>query len=249
MIIGSGILVAVAAALLVDGVLFTSATGTPWQVWVSIGLSVVAFAIVVIGSRRERTELPDAAAAPVAPAPPAPPRPPVSGPAPIVREDAALPRTPPPAPPAVSAPPAVPEPPPAAPAAEDASAGDVLVIAGAPHYHLAGCDTLSTAAATPAHPLPVEQARAVGYVSCPLCRPDAVLDLRADDDAEVLAQELAGATAASELSSRPDPEVIVVRGHFHRPDCRYVAVATEQHAMPRSRARAGGAQPCGVCLP
>lgn len=246
MIVGSGILVAVAAALLVDGVLFTSADGTPWQVWVSIGLSVVAFAIVVVGSRRERTRLPDAAtAAPVAPAPPAPPRPPVSGPSATTHDEATLPPLPPPTPPAL------PEPPPATPAPveEGASAGDVLVIAGAPHYHLAGCDTLESATGTPAHPLPVEQARAVGYTSCPVCRPDAMLDLLADDDADVLAEELTGATAASELSARPDPEVIVVRRHFHRPDCRYVAVATEQQAMPRSRARAEGAQPCGVCLP
>jgi hypothetical protein len=43
--------------------------------------------------------------------------------------------------------------------------------------------------------------------------------------------------------------VVLVRTSYHRPDCRYVSVATEKREMTKAEARAEGALPCGVCLP
>lgn len=49
----------------------------------------------------------------------------------------------------------------------------------------------------------------------------------------------------------PAAPVIQVRNRYHRPDCRYVAVAAAQDAVQTTvgEARATNAMPCGVCRP
>jgi hypothetical protein len=49
----------------------------------------------------------------------------------------------------------------------------------------------------------------------------------------------------------PGAPVIQVRNRYHRPDCRYVAVAAAQDAIQTTvgEARATNAMPCGVCRP
>ena len=49
----------------------------------------------------------------------------------------------------------------------------------------------------------------------------------------------------------PDAPVIQVRNRYHRPDCRYVAVAAADDAVQTTvgEARASNAMPCGVCRP
>jgi hypothetical protein len=49
----------------------------------------------------------------------------------------------------------------------------------------------------------------------------------------------------------PGAPVIQVRNRYHRPDCRYVAVAAAEDAVQTTvgEARATNAMPCGVCRP
>ncbi|MDX6254521.1 MAG: hypothetical protein QOJ11_855 [Frankiales bacterium] len=49
----------------------------------------------------------------------------------------------------------------------------------------------------------------------------------------------------------PGAPVIQVRNRYHRPDCRYVAVAAPEDAVQTTvgAARASNAMPCGVCRP
>jgi hypothetical protein len=49
----------------------------------------------------------------------------------------------------------------------------------------------------------------------------------------------------------PDAPVTQVRNRYHRPDCRYVAVAAAADAVQTTvgAARASNAMPCGVCRP
>lgn len=49
----------------------------------------------------------------------------------------------------------------------------------------------------------------------------------------------------------PDAPVIQVRNRYHRPECRYVAVAAAEDAVQTTvgAARATNAMPCGVCRP
>ena len=47
----------------------------------------------------------------------------------------------------------------------------------------------------------------------------------------------------------PSAMVIQVRNRYHRPDCRYVAVADDAVQTTLGEARASNAMPCGVCRP
>lgn len=47
----------------------------------------------------------------------------------------------------------------------------------------------------------------------------------------------------------PSAPVIQVRNRYHRPDCRYVAVADDAVQTTLGEARAANAMPCGVCRP
>jgi hypothetical protein len=151
----------------------------------------------------------------------------------------------------------------------------VLVVAGRPRYHLAGCRYVADRGA---QELGVAEARAAGYTACGVCRPDdggaATAGTATPDGtaAETAATEPEMADTAPEPGSRPDvaPEpvglppvaepsappapaaastVVLVRGRYHRPDCRYVAVAAERREVSRVEARDAGALPCGVCRP
>lgn len=237
----SGALVLLAAGLLVDGVFFTGSGGVPWQVVAAVVASVAAFAVIVASAVRQRdrlpsadrpTELADGAPGP-APRPvtaPASPAPPLSRPAvPTAGPSARPPADPPVNPPAHPAAAPGPRPP------EPATAVDhVRVVPGLAHYHLDGCDRL---AATGSLPLTLEEASSAGYRPCPRCQPPAPTSV----DGIAGRQPRAGDVT--------DPTVVVVRGYFHRPDCRYVAVAEQRTEQLRSAARAAGALPCGVCLP
>jgi hypothetical protein len=264
-ILTSGVLVFAAAALLVDGVFFTSGeSGTPWQIWASIVVSAAAALLLIAGAVRERSRRPAPAGGPMPPPGPPPGRDdlriaPAAAPAPAPAVGAAV------AEPAPLAPAA-----PAPPAASVAS-GRVLVVAGRPRYHLAGCRYVAD---RDAQELGLEEARAAGYTACGVCRPD---DAGADAGPPATAAgssqpaapgPVGGPAAAAEPAPTPGeppqareaPEaaepapsvaapVVLVRGRYHRPDCRYVAVAAERSEVSRAEARDAGALPCGVCRP
>ncbi|MFL6137635.1 MAG: hypothetical protein ACJ74O_07535 [Frankiaceae bacterium] len=293
MILISGVLVFLAAGLLVDGVFFTGdQAGTPWQIWVSIGVSAGAAALLVAGALRERGRRPQVAGADDGP-----------GAATVAAETIriARPAEPPAAPAAGSLPAGTDAPPPAesrSPAVAGAAlaAGvEVLVVPGRPRYHVAGCRYLEGRGP---QPLEVGEARTAGYTPCGACRPDeaiagagpavpappvqdgpvgpasavtgapgpgevapasaSVAPVAAGPSAEAADETVDEAEEALDeaeeaadvpVAAAAGPPVVLVRGRYHRPDCRYVSVATESREVSRAAARAEGALPCGVCLP
>jgi hypothetical protein len=138
------------------------ATSTMFWAWVSVVASVAATAMLVIDWWRRRHA---AGAVGEQAASPAPPVTPVMRAAPMVAD-------------------AEPDPD-AEPVEEDTDAADVLVVTDLdaevrvlderPRYHLANCRWVGD---RPTLPLPVREARQLGFSPCALCTPDAVLAAR-----------------------------------------------------------------------
>ncbi|MCW2613036.1 MAG: hypothetical protein JWN08_30, partial [Frankiales bacterium] len=163
MIVISGALVLVALVLLVIGIVGPELG----FVYASIAVSLVSLVFLVIGILQRRGEtLPAAPAG--APAPTAH----VEDPAQdltAVQPSGTRPTTPEPAPLAASA------------ADELETGGTVLVVAGRPRYHVAGCRYLS---GKDAEAIDVLDALEEGFTPCGVCRPDdALLALQAEEGA------------------------------------------------------------------
>lgn len=152
MIVISGALVLVALVLLVIGLVSTSLG----FVYASIAVSIVSFAFLIIGIVQRRGEqLPGTAAPADAPAPTSSD---IEGVTAIIPADrGAGTKT------AETA---------AAPAQRGVADGSVLVVAGRPRYHVAGCRYL---AGKEASAMAAGVARADGYTACGVCKPDAAL--------------------------------------------------------------------------
>ncbi|MDQ1422427.1 MAG: hypothetical protein QOJ52_4389 [Acidimicrobiaceae bacterium] len=150
MIVISGALVVVALILLIIGLAGAGLT----LVYASIGVSLLSFVFLVIGILQRRKEVPGAET-------------PVSAPAV-----------------AAARPSAVPEPeatvttlpvdlaPVTVVGAPAPTGGQVLVVAGRPRYHVAGCRYLT---GKQTESVEVTEARADGFTACGVCKPDAAL--------------------------------------------------------------------------
>ncbi len=141
------LLVVLALVLAAFGLLVTAlVTSTMLWAWLSVGASVVAAIVLVVDWSRRRARF-------------ARQPPPVPRPEPAEEVD-----------------------PDAEPAEEDTDAADLLIVTDLttevrvvderPRYHLAGCRWL---AARPTLPLPIGEARQLGFTPCAVCGPDAVL--------------------------------------------------------------------------
>jgi DNA-binding protein HU-beta len=149
-IVISGALVVVALILLIIGLAGAGLT----LVYASIGVSLLSFVFLVIGILQRRKEVPGAET-------------PVSAPAV-----------------AAARPSAVPEPeatvttlpvdlaPVTVVGAPAPTGGQVLVVAGRPRYHVAGCRYLT---GKQTESVEVTEARADGFTACGVCKPDAAL--------------------------------------------------------------------------
>jgi hypothetical protein len=195
--------IVLALVLAAFGLLIAALTtaNTIWA-WISVTISVVAAALLIADwvsarrrSDRARSHAPAAAATTRAPAPPAEPREPagdferayereperpsqsvsqsVSRQEPLVEQTVR------------QAPVAPPPPPDEDPAEEATDASDLLVVSELtaevrvvdehPRYHL---DTCAWLTGRPTLPLPVNEARQLGFTPCAYCGPDAVLAAR-----------------------------------------------------------------------
>ena len=178
MIVISGALVLVALVLLVIG-LVSSALGF---VYASIAVSVVSFAFLIVGILQRRGEpLPEAAEA--APA--------ISTSSDVEGVTAIIPA-------ASRSRPATEEP--AAVDAAPAVSGRVLVVAGRPRYHVAGCRYLT---GKEAEDIPVAEAREEGYSACGVCKPDEALAGRAAEEPELVAAPVAAARSRKAPAKTP----------------------------------------------
>ncbi len=255
MIVISGALVLVALILLVIGLIGSTLT----FVYTSIAVSLASFAFLIFGILQRRKEiLPPSAGAGVslskeASAP--------GGPA-VTVGNIAFPRSVSPsdeaegvttlsavyAPPVTAAAPV---------AAEDdgtpVATGTVLVVAGRPRYHVAGCRYL---AGKDAEPVNAADARHEGFTACGVCQPDAatvkapanVTQVKA---APVKAAPVKTAKAVPTAAATKRGGVIVMpdRGKFHTPSCRYVRRAEGALELTRAAATRQGYVACGVCNP
>ena len=260
MIVISGALVLVALILLVIGLIGSTLT----FVYASIAVSLASFAFLIFGILQRRKEiLPPSAGAGVslskeASAP--------GGPA-VTVGNIAFPRSVSPsdvyAPPVTAAAPV---------AAEDdgtpVATGTVLVVAGRPRYHVAGCRYL---AGKDAEPVNAADARHEGFTACGVCQPDAatvkapanVTQVKAAPvkaapvkaapvkAAPVKAAPVKAAKAVPTAAPTKRGGVIVMpdRGKFHTPSCRYVRGAEGALELTRAAATRQGYVACGVCNP
>jgi hypothetical protein len=193
--------IVLALVLAAFGLLIAALTtaNTIWA-WVSVTISVVAAALLIadwVGARRRQdaaasnsttkkstttSNAPAAAATSRAPAAPPPPR---EIPRELPRE---VPREPEPEPlveQTVQQPPVLPPPPDQEPAEEPTDAADLLIVSELdvevrvvdehPRYHLINCAWLQD---KPTLPLPLSEARQLGFTPCAYCGPDAVLAAR-----------------------------------------------------------------------
>jgi hypothetical protein len=157
-IVISGALVVVALVLLVIGLVIA---GLGW-VYGSIAVSLLSFVFLVIGILQRRKEVPGVEAAAgtsgVAAGALVPAGAGLVGDA---ADDAIVTTLPsgltPPADPTI---------------AVDVPVGEVLVVAGRPRYHVAGCRYLT---GKDTESVPVAEARAQGFTSCGVCKPDEAL--------------------------------------------------------------------------
>jgi hypothetical protein len=181
-IVISGALVLVALILLVIGLISTSLS----FVYASIAVSVVSFVFLLVGILQRRGEqLPEGAAAEPARATPAAD---VDGVTAIIPAGSR----------AATDPPAAAE-------TTGAVSGSVLVVAGRPRYHVAGCRYLT---GKDADEVDVEAARDEGFTACGVCKPDAALaaEPAAADAVDVPAQRAEPAAAEQPAASdEPDP--------------------------------------------
>ena len=260
MIVISGALVLVALILLVIGLIGSTLT----FVYASIAVSLASFAFLIFGILQRRKEiLPPSAGAGVslskeASAP--------GGPA-VTVGNGAFPRSVSPsdeaegvttlsavyAPPVTAAAPV---------AAEDdgtpVATGTVLVVAGRPRYHVAGCRYL---AGKDAETVNAADARHEGFTACGVCQPDAATVKAPANVTQVKAAPVKAApvkaapvkTAKAVPTAAPTKRggVIVMpdRGKFHTPSCRYVRGAEGALELTRAAATRQGYVACGVCNP
>ena len=157
MIVISGALVLVALVLLVIGLISTALA----FVYASIGVSVLAFAFLVIGILQRRGEqvVESGSLVPALPVSSPPSGGEVEGVTAII--------------PASRARAADATPVPAADAAQDVPlTGSVLVVEGRPRYHVSGCRYLTGKAADA---VPVGRAQERGFTACGVCKPDEAL--------------------------------------------------------------------------
>ena len=177
MIVISGALVLVALVLLIIGLVSTSLG----FVYASIAVSVVSFVFLLVGILQRRGEqLPEAATADVGPRSSD-----VEGVTAIIPSSRA-----------VADAPAAPEP------AADAApvSGQVLVVAGRPRYHVAGCRYLT---GKDADEVDVQSARDEGFSACGVCKPDAALA----EAAATTPADLTSADQSSEAATDETPAV------------------------------------------
>jgi hypothetical protein len=226
MVLGSGVLVVLGLLLLIVGV-----TGNwHWRaaIWGAVVASVAAFGLVAYAANQRRTEFPAEVDEDAPELPPAPPSPPEA-----VKAAAAA-EPPPPRPrfagfgktkAAEPAPPAVKPPPP--------QPTNVQVM------HVQGSNV--RVAPTP-QPMPISRPeRPVAKPpSAPPSTPPTI---------QVGVPREPGFPTYQPVD--PEAPVIQVRNRYHRPDCRYVAVAAASDAVQTTvgAARASNAMPCGVCRP
>ena len=175
MIVISGALVLVALVLLVIG-LVSTALGF---VYASIAVSVVSFAFLIIGIVQRRGDQLPEGAAPAAPA--------VSTSSDVEGVTAIIPAS-------SRARTASAEPIPVAGPTAGGDVGSVLVVAGRPRYHVAGCRYLT---GKDADTVEVSAARNDGFTACGVCKPD-----------ESLATAVGAApTTTSATAELPQPDV------------------------------------------
>jgi hypothetical protein len=178
LIVVSGALVVVSIVLLVLGLVDEDSLNL---VYASIGTSIVAAVLLVLGALQRRGETPGVAADPFA-----------------TRAEgdnvtAVTVTRPEPTETATSEAPA---------AATDAGSGGVLVVPGRPRYHVEGCRFLS--GRSDVESLSVESAKGQDYTPCGVCRPDQALEEAAGtaDTTETEADELAPRRTAASTRGR-----------------------------------------------
>ena len=278
MIVISGALVLVALVLLVIGLIGSTLT----FVYASIAVSLASFAFLIFGILQRRKEmLPPTEGAGVSLSKEAS----APGGSAVTVGNGAFPRSVSPsdeaegvttlsavyAPPVTAAAPV---------AAEDdgtpVATGTVLVVAGRPRYHVAGCRYL---AGKDAEPVNAADARHEGFTACGVCQPDAAVEEPATSTATAVNAPRAAAAkapanvtpvkaapvkaapvkAAPVKAAKAVPTaaptkrggVIVIpdRGKFHTPSCRYVRGAEGSLELTRAAATRQGYVACGVCNP
>ncbi|MCW2673751.1 MAG: hypothetical protein JWP14_2340 [Frankiales bacterium] len=186
MIVISGALVVVALVLLVIGLVIA---GLGW-VYGSIAVSLLSFVFLVIGILQRRKEVPGVeavagttgvAAGALVPA--------GAGLVGDAADDAIVTTLPsgltPPADPTI---------------AVDVPVGEVLVVAGRPRYHVAGCRYLT---GKDTESVPVAEARAQGFTSCGVCKPDEALAAAASAVQAVEAVDVMDVVVAEPVAKAP----------------------------------------------
>jgi hypothetical protein len=159
LIVISGALVLIAAVLLVLGIALPELN----VVYASIGVSLLAFAFLIVGVLQRRGEAPAGASEPSGSAE-APRLKQARADGPSLSKSAPAPTA------------ALPTQEPVQAVAQDAPEGLVLVVAGRPRYHADGCRYLAD---KDVEEVDVTIARSEGYTACGVCKPDAVLAQRA----------------------------------------------------------------------
>ena len=183
MIVISGALVLVALILLVIGLIGQDLI---W-VYLSIGVSLGAFAFLVIGIlQRRKEEMPGSGDAPVEDLAAAP-----EGMRPVDPSEGVK------TVPASAARTTVMATPPTASASSGSGEGKVLVVAGRPRYHVEGCRYLT---GKDAESVDAADAREEGFTACGVCKPDESLAASASEAQvdEPAAEELATMETASD---------------------------------------------------
>ncbi|MCW2506368.1 MAG: hypothetical protein JWO79_4652 [Actinomycetia bacterium] len=205
MIVISGALVLVALILLVIG-LVSTALGF---VYASIAVSVVSFAFLIVGILQRRGEpLPETAAG--APA--------ISTSSDVEGVTAIIPAT-------SRSRPATEEP--TEEAVAPAVSGRVLVVAGRPRYHVAGCRYLT---GKEAEDVAVEQAREEAYTACGVCKPDEALA------AGAVPLEQAPEPAAAARTTRKAPSKTPAKVALTKPAAKAPAAAAKKAAPAKKAA-------------
>lgn len=234
MVLASGALVALGVLLLLVGV-----TGSwHWRaaVWGAVLVSVAAFALVAVSATRRQGEFAEAGESPdkadAADAAETPPEPPVR---PKARHSADT--------------------------VNEAAAGE----SAPPRPRFSGFGKQKAAPAPPAPPPPQPTNVQVMHVQgghvrvtptpqpMPISRPErpASRPPSSPPSTPPTIQVGAGRDPGFRTYQPVDPSapVIQVRNRYHRPDCRYVAVADDAVQTTLGEARAANAMPCGVCRP